>query len=190
MAQKEGIRTFLAVELDEALKQEALSAVETLRKANPDFRFIPHENWHLTLHFFGSLSPAGIEQVKEGLKRAVRNTAPFAITLNGFGVFPDKRFPRILWIGVEGDVDAFARLKTEIDTVIRAMGFQVEERKFYPHLTIARAREERAQAEIAFGHISFAGRVQQRVDRLTLFRSDLPAQGPKYIPLDVFSLKI
>lgn len=201
MAQKEGIRTFLAIELDEALKQEALSAVEALRKANPYFRFIPHENWHLTLHFFGALSLAEIEQVKEGLKNAVRNTVPFPIALKGFGVFPGGQSPRILWIGVEGNVDSLLQLKEVVDTAIHKLGFpsmmtaqraglRAEERKFHPHLTIARAREERTQAKIAFGPISFAGQVQQRVDRLTLFRSDLLAQGPKYTPLSVIFLKI
>lgn len=189
MAQNERIRTFLAIEVQDALKEEARTVLESIRLKNPHFRFIPPENWHLTFHFFGSISPEKLEEVDKGLKDVVRKTAPFSIWLKGFGVFPSERAPRVLWVGVEGAGDSLVRLKHEIDAAILKIDLPVEERKFHPHLTIARAREERNQKEVVFDPLSFAGKLNQTVDRLTLFRSELLPGGAKYTVLDTIPLK-
>ncbi len=189
MAQKERVRTFLAIELQDALKEEASLAMEPIRSKNPHFRFIPPQNWHLTLHFFGSLSPETLGEVKKNLKDAVRKVVPFSICLKGLGVFPSERAPRVLWIGVEGAGDPLARLKGEIDAAVLKTGLPVEERKFHPHLTVARVREERNQKEVLFDSFSFAGKIRQTVDHLTLFRSELLRGGAKYTVLDTIPFK-
>ena len=178
----------MAIELTEALKSEVLKPAEELCAGNPHFRLIPMENWHLTLHFFGSLDGEQLEKVKKSLKDGVQNTPLFSIGLKDFGVFPAKRAPQVLWIGVKGDRDCLTQLKRRLDDAIAAMGFPVEERKFHPHLTIARARDNRNKKEIS-GTFAFTGRIREPINHLTLFRSDLGRGGSKYTVLDRLFLK-
>ena len=81
---RETIRAFLAIELSEALKAEANHFIETIRKDYPGFRFIPPENWHLTLHFLGQVEPPKIEELVSRIPKVLGDVKPFTISLESF----------------------------------------------------------------------------------------------------------
>ena len=85
------IRTFLAIELSEAIRTEAHSYVEVIKQDYPDFRFIPPENWHLTLHFFGRIDSNQIQKLKTHLPPAFSSAQPFSIQLEKLDKFNDIR---------------------------------------------------------------------------------------------------
>lgn len=181
------LRSFLAIEVSEALKSETHHFVETIRSKYTDFRFIPSQNWHLTLHFLGQVETEKIEILAACTSKALENVRPFSISLERFGTFPNWHQPRILWIGIGGDLPQLSALKEQLDQVLRKMHFHIETRSYHPHITIARFKggTPRLRSE---PEEQFKSRLVDSVHYITLFRSDLSPQGAQHIPLRTFLL--
>ena len=122
-------------------------------------RRVPPEQWHLTLAFYGEVEESKAEKLQEGLARAAERTQPFGVRLAGAGTFPRQaNRARVLWIGLDGEVDAMRRLADRCAGAGRRARIAVDDRKFRAHLTLARARRETVD-------------VQETVDRLSLYSS-------------------
>jgi len=126
------IRLFVALALPDDVAQGLLM----LESGVPGARWSTREQLHLTLRFIGD--------VEEGDARAIDETlsgisAPrFTLELKGVGVFGGKN-PRALWVGVAPN-EALVHLQRKIESVMQRLGFPAEERKFTPHVTLARLR--------------------------------------------------
>src|SRR3712207_5605424 len=94
------IRTFVAVELPEEVKQALTSVQEELRarmgRAANGIRWVQPEGIHLTLQFLGDVAEASIPDIVEALRAASTGASPISLELNGLGVFPNLRRPRVL----------------------------------------------------------------------------------------------
>jgi 2'-5' RNA ligase len=95
-------------------------------------RWVPRENLHLTLAFYGDVPEGAVPDVIDGLTSlGERDTAP-EIALSGAGAFSG----RTLWVGVGGDVAGAQRLMAGArDVVVDHM----EDGPPRPHLTVARS---------------------------------------------------
>lgn len=180
------VRAFLAIELSEAVKSEASSFIQTIQSRCHGFRFLDSKNWHLTLHFFGQVESEKIEKIGLRLQDALAEIQPFSIVLEGFGVFPDDRKPRVLWIGVGGDLKELSELKSRVDQTLQKMHFPIETRSFHPHITVARSK---GNVFLSFSKSEqmFKGRIVDQVQSLTLFKSDLLPQGVQHTALRTVS---
>ena len=183
---QETIRSFLAIELSNEAKNEAFSFIEKIEKNYLTFRFIPHQNWHLTLHFFGEISLAQVDQLHAELPKVLTKIQPFTISLYGIGAFPSNQRPRILWIGVSGDLARLSALKHNIDQVLKKIDLQIESANYHPHVTIARVRKNEKALPLKVSQ-EFKGQAISHIDHITLFKSVLAPQGAKYEPLLIFS---
>ncbi len=125
-------------------------------------------------------------------EQAVSNISPFVIELNGFGVFPDNRLPRVLWIGIDGALDDLATLAECVGCAVVPLGFPQEDRPFRPHLTVARVKRDHREVGRALDTLGvftapfLCG--QLPVERVTLFKSDLRPSGAVYTKLWDISL--
>ena len=181
------IRAFLAIEISEKLKQEASSFVDAIRDHYPSFRFIPSQNWHLTLHFLGHVELKKIEMLQERLSgQALMHVKPFTISLSGLGTFPVGQKPRILWIGIDGDHTGLLTLKQGLDQVLQKLHLEIENRPYHPHITIARSKGEAPHPKVNF-EPQFKGQSAEEIRHITLFKSILSAQGAEHISLGKFS---
>ena len=107
-------------------------------------RWRPPENFHLTLAFIGETDRHGFNDALDALSGV---TAPaFDVRLSGAGFFGDRR-PRALWAGAEAS-PALSHLQGKVETALRRKGFDLDGRKFTPHVTLAylkgAAREDAA----------------------------------------------
>ncbi len=163
------------------------------------------ERMHLTLHFLGNVDDAFEQRLRDTLSNPI-TIAPFDVTFDGLGMFPERGSPRVLWLGVAEGLeplrslhDVFvARLKSS-PTPERAT--PTPERtadSFTPHLTLARFRPS-TRARDALRALegrdgvtrstltgitripAFAG--PSRIDRVTLYESRLSPAGPTYVRL-------
>ena len=178
-------RCFLAVELSESLRKEAQVFVEGIKTEYPDFRFIPSQNWHLTLHFFGDLPSAQVEEVQMKLPDFLGKTQPFLVSLEHMGAFPNERKPRILWLGVSGDTSKLLALKSQVDQALRKLRFEIEKKPFHPHLTIARSKNQFSKTALNLTR-KFKAKTIDSIRHLTLFQSSLSPQGASYMVLKTF----
>ena len=142
------IRTFISVELDPALKQVIADVQDILKGELHRLTRGAHVQWvridsiHLTLKFLGDIEERQIGGILQALEHAGRDHAPFSVDVKGFGVFPDLRAPRVLWMGLSGETDRLVRLAGSIDAALMPLGFSTEQKPYSPHLTLARVKEQ------------------------------------------------
>lgn len=181
------IRVFLAVELPSDLREKLFSLQQQLKKTLPSINWVRPESIHLTLKFLGYVEPSLVSQLLSVLEPIGKKQTTFSINVQGLGVFPQIKHPRIFWIGLTGDTEALHDLVLEIEAALEPLGFPPEEKPYHPHLTLARIKRENAK----FGAALIQTRALESdqhlgtvlVDRFTLFQSDLDSSGARYTSL-------
>jgi 2'-5' RNA ligase len=164
-------RLFVAIDLPEEVKQ----GVADLGGSLPGGRWVPREQLHLTLRFIGEVDDESFSAIRGALAE-VRG-APFSMALRGIGHFPPGRHPRVLWVGLEG-YEPLIELQQRVESALVTAGIVPEERRFSPHITIARLKETPAAAVEAYEerHAAFrAGPVP--VGEFHLYSSALSRAG-------------
>ncbi|MWC27676.1 RNA 2',3'-cyclic phosphodiesterase [Paenibacillus sp. MMS18-CY102] len=134
-------RLFVAVPLPEAIKKAIGTWSNEIRDTQP-FRKWTHEaDLHITLQFLGDTEPSQLPELIDALASAARSgeTQPFRLTLQDVGVFGMPKQPRVLWIGLHGELDLLSRLHQATVSATAPLGFSIEARPYSPHLTIARS---------------------------------------------------
>ncbi len=126
-------RLFVALELPEVLKQ----AVGELQAGLRDARWLDADALHLTLAFVGEVDPSAQRRIEEAL--AWVEAPPLAVELHGIGHFPPRGPPRVLWTEAS-PAAALGALAASVRRALARAGFPPEQRKFAPHVTIARLR--------------------------------------------------
>ncbi|HTK80200.1 MAG TPA: RNA 2',3'-cyclic phosphodiesterase [Rhizomicrobium sp.] len=126
------IRLFVALALPDAVAQSLLA----MQSGVPGARWMSREQLHLTLRFIGEVDERDANGIDEAL--ASISASRFALELKGIGEFGGRN-PRALWAGVAGD-GALIHLQRKIESAMQRLGLPAEERKFTPHVTLARLR--------------------------------------------------
>ncbi len=136
------MRLFIALDIDDAIRQRIATFIDGVRGFAPDVRWVRPESLHVTLKFIGEYP----EQKLEALQRALRGAQGAATTINfrGHGFFPTTKAARVFWIGMEADSN-LAPLAGAVDDATAQLGITREQREFTPHLTLARAGSGRPQ---------------------------------------------
>jgi len=134
-------RLFVAIELPRALKREFIDLARSFRpREHERVRWIEQDAMHLTLKFLGDTPTGKVSDIKTTLERAASSTGKFSIKIGRTGCFPSFRDPRICWIGLIGELRRLEQLQGRVEGGLVALGFDPEERKFKPHVTIGRTR--------------------------------------------------
>ena len=184
-------RTFCAIELPDEVRSQLASHAKRLREAVPEASasWSKPENVHLTLKFFGNVSPDKLPLISAAASRAIKDSSSFSIRIGGTGVFPKRSRPQVLWVGVEDSSDRLADLQRRLEEEFAHEGFPKENRGYRPHLTIARLRQPEDATQLAEAHIqtkfSF---IDVRVNEFVLFRSELSPKGSRYTAISKHEL--
>jgi 2'-5' RNA ligase len=175
-------RTFIAVELDPAVRSRAEELIGILSAADADVKWVETENLHLTLQFLGEVPDAELAAVCRAVEKGAAQVRPFDLEVGGAGAFPSSNRPRTLWIGAAAGTEQMADLHDHIALELADLGYQDEDRKFQTHLTIGRTRSGKnvyALGQLLKQHVDFqAGRMC--VEKATVFSSKLGRGGPIY----------
>lgn len=179
------MRSFIAINLPDAVKQEIDSIVERLRPSGPPARWVPGSNLHLTLKFLDEISPDQIMPIRGAIMMALTNVKPLEIRLEGFGVFPNERKARVFWVGIEEGFENLKTLAHAVDREVSTLGFPPEERAFSAHVTLARFREPGPAERLmkAALHMPYQSDVI-RVESVELMKSVLSPKGAEYTKLE------
>jgi RNA 2',3'-cyclic 3'-phosphodiesterase len=164
-------RLFVAIDPPEEIRME----LGAMCFGIPGAKWVDSEQLHLTLRFIGEVDGGVFADIREGLE-GVRGE-PFAMRLKGFGHFPPRRQPRVLWVGVEAG-EELARLRNRVDKTLVHIGLEPEHRKFAPHITLARLQEAPLQklANFFAGNALYAS-VPFQVTEFHLYSSRLSSKG-------------
>lgn len=181
------MRTFIAVpvspsrELRGVLRRLSLMG-HAIRPSNAD-------QMHITVKFLGATDESRVPELARVLTAVCVDLPTSSITLQGLGVFPDRRRPAVLWAGVR-DAEWLDELESSLSSQLEPLGFARERRAFHPHLTLARVKARPPQEffDLIDEHsIDAAGGGTpwgtSAIDRFVLYKSELARDGSKYTPL-------
>ncbi|MGC2196482.1 MAG: RNA 2',3'-cyclic phosphodiesterase [Terriglobales bacterium] len=129
------MRLFIALDIDDAIRERIGRFVEGVRGFAPEARWVRLESVHVTLKFIGEKPPEFVTSLHEALS-AIR-VPPFAIVFRNFGFFPTARSPRVFWAGIQAGPD-LQKLAATVDAATAGLGVPQEEHPFSAHLTLAR----------------------------------------------------
>jgi 2'-5' RNA ligase len=136
------LRLFVAVELDDDVRRALAGLQDELRQQGLQrLRWVRGEGIHLTLKFLGDTPEEVVSRISEGLSAEVSGIPSHRLSLGRLGTFGGKR-PRVVWVDLDGAMDALQSLQEAVERALTPLGFEPERRKFSPHLTLARVRPE------------------------------------------------
>ena len=180
---EENFRCFVAVELSATVKAALTDLTVMIRAANFDGVRIPSpDSIHLTLKFLGNISSDKIDSIATVMSGVTRAHSAFALTVGPAGTFPNRASARVIWIGVQGDLNKLSQLQQHVEDAFEALGFARDRRGFNPHLTVARIGDRASRSDrlnVTEALFSAAPRPGLRIDvaSVCLMRSVLLPNG-------------
>ena len=185
-------RTFIALELNEALQRFLGEIISQFSQELPDLRWVDPQGIHLTLAFLGELSDEQLVEAIHAAEEAAHKARPFEYRLKGLGIFGSPQQPRVIWMGVEdlpsGKVQGspLQQVHRVLSRELELRGFEVEKRPFSPHLTLARIKQpltpdaQQRLQRILHSRLAGASSAVYRVSNLCVMKSELFRAGAKY----------
>ncbi len=134
------IRTFIAIELPPHVMEVIGRVQERLKSFDFRISWVRMENIHLTLKFLGDVDSDRVPEIGKLMTQALSRQESLEIFASGLGVFPGIQSPRVIWIGIGGQVQRIAAIQASIDQYLAGAGFEKEKRVFTGHLTLGRIK--------------------------------------------------
>jgi len=181
------MRTFIAVAIPDDVRAKAGQVIRELSLVTDRIRWVEPRQAHITLKFLGDIKESDVHVVCSRMSAVAARFESFIVDCAGVGAFPELARAKTLWLGIDDPQEGFLHLNQAVEHELQPLGFPREQRMYRPHLTLGRVRSSspRLLADLAARLLEFAdfaaGRIT--VDQLTLFASELTAQGPHYFAL-------
>lgn len=149
----------MAIALPPEAASELDEVVAPLRPSWPELRWTGVDAWHLTLAFLGEVDEVVTGRLAHRMTNAARRHTPLSLSLAGAGAFPVAKRARVLWTGIEGDLEGLGRLADSVAAGARKAGAAPADsrRGYQPHLTLARFRAPADVSSLVDRLNSFAG---------------------------------
>ncbi len=142
-------RTFIAIDLNEEARSYLHRQIQRLARLLPRVRWVDPETLHLTLAFLGALDDAQLEQASQVTAEVARTARPFVVRVGSLGLFGPPQNPRVVWIGLAGNLQPLLGLQARLAERLAQTGFPPEERAYAPHLTLARIKSPLSPQEVS-----------------------------------------
>jgi 2'-5' RNA ligase len=184
------IRTFIAIEIPRETKELLAWIQEQLKQSRARVRWVRTDSIHLTLKFLGNIHSSKVDDIATAVAQAVSNQSPLGFCAAGLGCFPSKRNPRVIWVGVQGEVERLGQIQSRLESGLERLGFTREKRPFHPHLTIGRLKDKRRCQELieTMDSLKLPEFNSFDVAEIILYKSDLKPTGAIYTKLHRMSL--
>jgi 2'-5' RNA ligase len=182
----EPIRTFIALELPTSVKSSLAQLQDSLKQyEHTHVKWLHPDSIHLTLKFLGNIDPGIIPVLTDAISEAAGSSAPFYLNLGHLGAFPNMRAPRVVWVGLEGEIENLLTLQESVERSLSTLGFPPENRRFSPHLTLGRIREkatpgDRRRLGEAVHSLKTEATAPFKINVINLMRSILTREGALY----------
>ncbi len=189
------MRTFVAVNIPVEIKQNLQKEIDQLRAliCGESVRWVRSQGIHLTLNFLGEISNSSLGEIRQTLEREIEKHPTCTLSVEGFGCFPNRRRPRVLWIGITEDQGTLAQVQSSINEKLVPLGFEKDGRTFHPHLTLGRVKRNVSTSDLiqiqdAINEFDVAQIGQFEVREIHLIESILKPTGAEYFTLGEYAL--
>lgn len=185
------MRLFFAVPASRGVREAVRTAIESFPVDNPPWRWIPPENFHLTLKFLGETDEKLLPSLHDAASVVSSRVAPFSMTFGGFGGFPSLSRPRVVFFEITSGFEELAGLAALVEEAVAPLGFAKERRSFRAHLTLARIKRRLppAVSEKLLTVPPLPASTVLEVHHFVLMRSHLRREGAMYEEIGSFPLR-
>lgn len=169
------MRLFVGIALPDSLRFQ----LNLLCGGLPGVRWVPPENFHITLRFLGGVDGGVMDDIDAAL--ATIRAPRFPVALSGVGHFGNGAHVRVIWAGVEKS-PALRHLRDKVESAVVRAGLPPEGKKYSPHITLARPKSPPPAAKLRdfVVHNSLFRTPPFEVTHFTLFSSVATKDGPYY----------
>ncbi|MFP3391830.1 RNA 2',3'-cyclic phosphodiesterase [Brevibacillus sp. SIMBA_040] len=137
------MRIFVALDIPQEAAAYMADIQSRLKQEISVRRWQPLHNLHLTLHFLGDVNEDLVPAICEDMDIVSAIINPFTLRVGGFGAFPHADKPRVLWLGLRGQVSSLKQLHLLLGKRFDLHQDLAYDRKSYrPHVTLAHGPEE------------------------------------------------
>ncbi len=185
VADSKPVRMFIALDLPELVRED-IAAWSEAELTDPVLRRVPLASLHVTLAFLGDRRLSDVGPIAEVIERAAEH--PVLMELGDPVGRPERGRPRLIALPVLGG--PVEKLEDTLGRILAFEGlYKPERRPFWPHVTVARVRDEGggsrrpAQVDIPTGPAPTKGIGWFDAVRISLYRSELQPSGARYVPL-------
>jgi 2'-5' RNA ligase len=177
-------RTFIAFKVQPPAP--VLQEINSIRNKLEDVsvKWVPFQNYHLTLTFLGQTNEEQLKALKNLLKHTADQLNPFTVDFTGLGIFGKPGNPKVLWIGGK-TTDHIGKVKSELDKSLKKLGFVFDDKPFRVHLTLGRIKRNNnlkvleKTVEQYKDYLFF----EEKINDIILYESVSGPGGPLYYPL-------
>jgi 2'-5' RNA ligase len=183
------LRTFLAVPVPDEVRSKKNMLYSTLEGSPAKINWVKNIHLHLTLKFLGYTPELSNSEVINHIETITRDVNPFNLTIEETGCLPIPERPRVLWMGVTGDLKPLLNLVSRIERSLDGLGFPKERQVYSPHITLARVKyPQKWTPDVGLFLKSSYDPIDFPVDRVQFISSELLPTGAVYTLLNSFPL--
>ena len=189
------LRLFLTIDIPPHARETVVSIQNRFKTLGFKISLVRPGNIHLTLKFLGDTPLEQVANIKKSVSEAVDSISVFEVALDGVGVFPNLKKPRVLWVGLKDPHKHLNVLQENIDAKMMKLGFPRERKNFAPHLTLSRIKHAKGKIKESFEDLKREGESVPpmdseffQVDSVRLIQSELTPKGSIYTILEKFPL--
>jgi len=129
----------MALLLSNETKRRLAQVTAELKLTGADVKWVEEDNFHITLFFFGDITPDTCDAIIGRMPEMTAGFLPITLRLEKMGAFPNLRKPRVIWAGVEEGGREIISVHRRVLEIVESLGFK-EDKKFSPHVTVGRVR--------------------------------------------------
>ena len=155
----------------------------------PGLRRTTRAQWHLTMQFLGDV--VDLDAVADALAAlSSPSGVGGAVRLGGGGAFPKVRRAQVLWVGAAEGGEFLSTLAGAVAARLAPLGFDREDRRFHPHLTLGRTRTSPTDLRSTVAQLDGCDfGPAWTVEEVVLYESRLLRTGAEYVPRAVIRLR-
>lgn len=184
------MRCFIAIDVPEDIKEKISKLIENLDHKTKGIKWVTPRNIHLTLKFLGEIEDKQVHLIRDRLEILSLRHSVFELSISDVGGFPNLKNPKVLWVGIHSS-EKLINLYNDLEDIMYEIGFEKEDRKFSPHLTIARIKDRIDADLILKPFMEYKNYLfgKMKVSEIILMKSILKPSGAEYSKLYTFKLK-
>ena len=138
---------FLAIPLADDVRRAVVEHVRPIRDKMPSFSWLHPTQWQIVIKRFGDMERDEAEILGNSIQTAVGRVMP--VEFRGIGASPDMREARSLWVGIRDNKGGLKRLHRAVNDATAALGYELEDKRFRPHLPVAYLDPEQRTRPVA-----------------------------------------
>ena len=141
------LKLFVAIPVPQNLKQDIRKFIES-NSSVANVRWLPEENWHVTLFFIGFVNENKLDSINEKLTKEIKLKSPFTLHFEKFSMEGKPSQYSMIWFRFKFS-ETFSEISEEIKRALKKELEQVQEfKRSIPHITLARLRKSVKRKEI------------------------------------------